>query len=293
MLTKVILEVAAITVMIAGCANLSKDYGNNTATEQTTVAQASSEATTAAQAVEATTVAQQAAEQTEVTTESAVIEEETAFPEAETKNYVVVIDPGHQSKGNSAKEPVGPGASQTKAKVAGGTHGVATGIYEYEFTLKVGMKVKALLEQQGYTVIMTRESNDADISNAERAQVANNANADAFVRIHANGSENSSVKGTMTICQTASNPYNGNVYTQSRKLSDILLDTVCAYTGSNKQYVWETDTMTGINWASVPSTIVEVGYMSNREEDLLMSTDDYQNKVAAGIAEGIRKYLEG
>lgn len=61
---------------------------------------------------------------------------------------------------------------------------------------------------------MTREVHEVDMSNLERAMVANNANADAFVRIHANGSENTSVTRMMTICQTSSNPYNANLYNE-------------------------------------------------------------------------------
>lgn len=87
-----------------------------------------------------------------------------------TTGKLIVIDAGHQAKGDSSQEPVGPGASETKAKVA------------------------------------------------------NDANADAFIRIHANGSENSSANGAMTICQTANNPYNGALASQSKALSQAVLD---------------------------------------------------------------------
>lgn len=203
----------------------------------------------------------------------------------------VCIDPGHQIRGNYDTEPVGPGSSEMKTKVSSGTAGNYTGITEFQFNLDISLALKTELEERGYKVIMTRTTNEVDISNVERAQIANDAGADAFVRIHANSNSNTDAHGIETICMTSTNPYNSDLYAQSRLLSESLLTTMVGRTGAKMRYVSEVDNMTGINWSKVPVSIVEMGYMSNEAEDKLMATEDYRRKLVVGIADGIDLYF--
>ena len=208
--------------------------------------------------------------------------------EPAANSYVVVIDPGHQGRGDSTTEPNGPGSATMKAR---GTHGTTTGVYEYELTLAISQQLQTELQNRGYTVYMTRTSHDVNISNMERAQYATSVGADIAVRIHANGAENASVSGAMALAPSSSNPYISYLSGSSWNLSQCVLNSYCQATGMRNQGVTGSDTMTGINWSTVPVTILEMGYMTNPTDDTNMENPSYQSQMVQGIANGIDAYF--
>ena len=204
---------------------------------------------------------------------------------------IVVIDPGHQGRGDSTKEPNGPGSTEMKARVTSGTTGVATGVAEYILNLDIGLQLKTELENRGYTVYMTRSTHDVNISNMERAQYASSVGADIAVRIHANGSSNNSVRGAETLVPSAANPYVSHLASASQSLGSCIVNAYCSATGFNNRGVIASDTMTGINWSEVPVAILELGFMSNAAEDQAMQDTIMQNNMVQGIANGIDRYF--
>ena len=119
--------------------------------------------------------------------------------------------------------------------------------------------------------------------------MANDAGADIAIRIHANGSENSSANGALVLIGSAGNPYVGNLYDESNRLAQDVLDNYCAATGMANQGIQVNDTMTGINWSKIPVIILEMGFMTNQQD---MADSAYRQKMVEGIVSGVNEYYQ-
>lgn len=213
----------------------------------------------------------------------------STLPDTTDTTLRIGLDPGHQAHGNSAQEPVAPGSATTKNKVTSGTTGVASGVEEYAVNLAVGLKVRDLLQAQGVDVVMTRETNDVDISNSERAQMMNNAGVDLVVRLHCNGDSDSSRTGAFILVPSGS--YTTGIQTESRSAAEDVLAAYIEATGANNLGLSERSDQTGFNWSTVPVINIEMGHMSNAAEDQLLTSSAYQDKMAQGIAQGILNHF--
>ena len=212
----------------------------------------------------------------------------------EKRDILIAIDPGHQSWeiDMSATEPNAPGSSVMKAKATTGTAGTFSGTYEYDLNLDISLRLRELLEQQGFSTLLTREDNETAISNAERATMANDAGADILLRIHANGSEDPSASGALALVPSADNAYVGSLSAKSADLAQTILSAYCEATGMKNLGLQYNDTMTGINWSAQPVVILEMGFMTNEHDDLAMAQDAFRQTMAEGIAEGVNAYFE-
>ena len=205
--------------------------------------------------------------------------------------YLIVIDAGHQLREDSGKEAITPGGAETAIRMEAGHTGVVTGQQEYDLTLAVSLKLQAALEARGYKVVMIRNHNAVNVSNVERAQVANKLYADAYISLHASSSDDADKRGIYTICQATDNSFNGSLYAQSKALATDILDATVKTTGAPKLDRKETNDLSGINWCEIPLAFVELGHLSCADEDRLLSTDEYRQKLANGIADGIDAFF--
>lgn len=235
-------------------------------------------------------------EDTETAAETELVQETESMSKTEaggSNGYTVAIDPGHQGSwvDMSEQEPVGPGASEMKAKATTGTSGWYTGIPEYQLNLDISLALQKELEQRGYSVVMTRTDNDTAISNAERATKAYKEGGDIYVRIHANGSEDTSISGGLGMVPSSDNPYVGHLAGDSYTLAECIMSAYCEETGFKNLGVQYYDNMTGMNWSQIPVMILEMGFMTNESDDTAMQDPDMQARMVKGIANGIDRYF--
>lgn len=206
--------------------------------------------------------------------------------------YLISIDPGHQAPHNTGTEPVAPGSTVMKQKVSAGAQGVKTGKPEYQLNLEVALKTAQILELMGYHVLMSRTTNDVNLSNIERAEVANNANATLSVRIHADSSLDQHKSGISVLYPGMTTQYMSEAVMQkSKQLAQFLLRDLIKETNADSLGTVPRTDITGFNWSKIPVALVEMGFMSNPQEDVKMSTPSYQYQIAEGISEGITSYL--
>lgn len=187
------------------------------------------------------------------------------------QDKVIVIDPGHG---------VDPGAI-----------GRVLGVTDAEVGLEVGLKLRDLLEAQGATVIMTRET-DVRVALNDRPALANQVEADLFISIHGNAIDGHPDKyGIETYYYAPST--NAQLYAQNvvrASLAQHVSEGLGLVTGQPSE-------MRTANYAVLrennhPSVLVETGYLTNAEEEALLATDAYRQKLAEGIFIGILNYLQ-
>jgi N-acetylmuramoyl-L-alanine amidase len=172
-----------------------------------------------------------------------------------------------------------------KAKVSSGTQGVVTRVPEYVVNLDVSLQLCAALESLGAEVYLTRTTHDIDISNVERAVMMNDLEVDMVLRIHCNGSENQSTHGISLFVKSK-----GDGAAESYAICEALLPAMVEATGARSIGIYKRDTYSGMNWSTVPSILVEMGFMSNPEEDRLLNDPAYQQKLVWGMVQGIADY---
>ncbi len=210
------------------------------------------------------------------------------------KGLTVCIDAGHgkTSGANKETEPIAPGVEIQKAAIASGTTGIATGVSEASLNLSVAKKLRDSLEQNGAKVVMVRETEVCGLTNVERAKFWNSSKVDLTIRIHGNGSTDRSVSGVLMMIPGDKYIKDTELLRNSRKAGELVLASVLEHTKANSRGIQETAELTGFNWSRVPVILLEMGFMTNPEEDKRLSTEEYQNKMVTGITEGLIKYVK-
>lgn len=231
--------------------------------------------------------------------------------DAKRETHVIFIDPAKQINKDESLEPIRPDLSLSdiassekeenaktnelaKASMAEAAVGVTTGNFEYEITYKIADKVRNELTTLGYTVILSRETNSVNLSNSRRALDAIEQDAEMYVRISAGAAKDSDLNGMATFITTDKNPNTVKYYTSNYEIADLILNKASKATGAKKRGIYKTDRLTSLNYCTaMPAVSINIGYLSNETDDTNLSNEDYQNKLAEAIAEGIDEYFKG
>jgi N-acetylmuramoyl-L-alanine amidase len=200
----------------------------------------------------------------------------------------VCIDPGHQLNSPGGIEPLGPGLKGTKAVVFGMAEGITTRRREAAVVLEIGLQLRDMLLENGAEVVMTRDTMDTSLANLDRAQIANDAKADICLRLHANANKNKTNRGIVVYTPLNADYARAVAEPQTYRMwGETLLDCMAKTTGAKPVGVGQTDTYVGSNWCKMPVFLIEMGYMTTPQDDLLLSLTEYQQKLCQGMVDGI------
>lgn len=213
----------------------------------------------------------------------------------------IVIDAGHQVgtwKSNVWLSPyLDPANSSSWVNnhlMKIGATGSVSGVKEYVITHTVAEKLKAALEKEGYTVILSHPDVNAQISGAERAAVANKNNADLMITLHCDDYSDSSVSGAGA--WVPSDTWDGYPSDRLSYLSyeagQILIDEYCAATGMKNRGCKRQRDTSMFAFCKVPIVLFEMGYMSNSSDDKNLNSESFQKKIVEGLVNGINKYFD-
>lgn len=203
----------------------------------------------------------------------------------------IVIDPGNQATDNYETEQLAPDSEEMKQCVTSGIVGAALETKEYALNLIYAKQLKTVLEARGYEVVLTRSSDDVDMSNKERALFASEISADLMIRLQMNSSESQTLTGVMAVTMLPDNPYNSEYYALSNELATRLLQSVVEKSGAVNRGIYETDGLTLINWSKTPVVVLKLGFLSNEGEEIRLNDTEYQSKLIEGIADGLDYYF--
>jgi len=202
---------------------------------------------------------------------------------------LICLDPGHGTPPAIGRqtEPIGPGSRVMKIKDGGGAPG------EAEVALGIARRTRALLLARGYRVVMTRTGSTfryGNGGNIARATFCNRWHAALMVRIHADGSRDSSRHGVSTLVPAWHRGWTDDIYARSLRAGRALQEAVVSSTGAADRGLVRRSDLTGFNWSDVPAVLVEAGFLTNPAERRLLHTGAYQQRVARGLATGVASF---
>jgi len=160
--------------------------------------------------------------------------------------------------------------------------------------LTIALKLQGVLESRGYRVVMTRTSTESEPGGLERAGIAQGSGCEIMVSIQTNAAEDPGLMGcTAYGAAPGAEGLSEDTVARSQSLCNLTAAHISASTGCANRGYEAAASLNGSNWTTLPWAIVSAGFVSSPAEAANLAQDDYQNRVAAGIANGIDAYFAG
>lgn len=191
----------------------------------------------------------------------------TPIPEEKEKN-LIVIDPGHGGWDNGCSRD---------------------GVVEQEVNLEISLLLNKKLQDMGYDTLLIREDNETGMKKEDRVKLSKEAGATLYVSVHQNSYGEEGQDNSVTGVET----YYTNTNEDSVTLAQLIQKYVSEKTGARNRGIVNQETLHVIRENTCPSCLIETGFLTNEKERKSLASSEYQEKIASGIAQGVKEFLDG
>ncbi len=201
--------------------------------------------------------------------------------------YTICIDPGHGLTSKTGTESIYPGAKESANTYTQGQAG--EDINEQALNLKYAIAIRDALEERKFNVIMTRETDECDLSESERAK--SGADADFIMSVHCDGTEYGSPNGISLFYPEKSYGKNKSLPEQSLEIGQSVFNAVTTNTGAVRRITAPANDIILFNYSEVPVFKIVFGSIENKTDEQNLLSEKYMERFVIGVVNGFERYV--
>lgn len=215
------------------------------------------------------------------------IEVEVISENIKNENITILIDPGHSKNPSKGIEKISPNGDETKLKDTSGAMGETTKVPEYTIVMDIALKLEKELLNKGYNVFLTRREVNEALSNIERAEEGNRLDADLVIKLHCDSAAAKEAKGASMLIPRKKGYISKSIEEKSKEYGKVVFEEYIKETNLNDRGLIYRDDLTGFNWSKVPIILLEMGFLSNKSDEIYLTQEESKERIVEGISNGI------